>query len=48
MEDMMTGLALLGVVGSFLLAGSMAWFVSPPAWREPPRGVSDERRRWGR
>ncbi len=30
MEELMTGLAALGILGSFFVAGAMAWYVSPP------------------
>ncbi|HKY72215.1 MAG TPA: hypothetical protein VJL88_09875 [Nitrospira sp.] len=30
MEELMTSLAVLGILGSFLIGGAMAWYVSPP------------------
>ena len=46
MEELMTSLAALGIVGSFLGAGVMAWSVPPPVRREPIHGPVNDRRRW--
>lgn len=36
MDELMTGLAAFGILGSFLVAGAMAWYVEPPgALRDP-------------
>lgn len=43
MDDLMTTLMSLGILGSFLVAYSMAWYVTPPAAPEPM--TASERRR---
>jgi len=38
MDELMTNLIGLGLIGSFLMACAMAWYVTPPAWTEPRHG----------
>lgn len=45
MEDFMTSFAVLGILGSFLMAGSMAWYATPPASPDPMHRLPGERRR---
>ena len=46
MEEFMTSLAALGILGSFVVAAAMAWHVSPPPALPDPviRSTSDVRR----
>lgn len=43
MDELMTTLMSLGILGSFLVAYSMAWYVTPPAAQDSV--TASERRR---
>jgi hypothetical protein len=45
MDEFMMSLMALGIVGSFLVAGSMAWYVTPPSTPDPMHRPPSERRR---
>jgi hypothetical protein len=44
MDEFMTSLMGLGILGSFLVAYSMAWYVTPPAAPEPMHQPTERRR----
>lgn len=45
MEEFMTSLMGLGIIGSFVMAYSMAWYVTPPTSVNPTHQLPTERRR---
>lgn len=45
MEEFMTSFMTLGIIGSFVMAYSMAWYVTPPASPDPMHRPPSERRR---
>lgn len=45
MEELMTSLAALGIAGSFLVAGAMAWYVPPPTSPDPMHRPTNDGRR---
>ncbi len=44
MDEFMTSLMGLGILGSFVVAYSMAWYVTPPAGPDPMHRPAGRRR----